>query len=209
MKIGDSFGQSLKKLRKRKALTQRELAGLVGYTRAYISALETNACAPSMAVLKKLASALGVAMAELLGEPPEQTRRIPIGDCIPIVNDRASTELAPPAGTRPGDWVLIPGVSSRNAFAAYLPDDSMSPDFGKGDLVVFSLTQPGTDGAACLVDTGKGVVVFRTALALPGRMWRLQPSNPRYEPMVIRETKAVRMWPAIGRWQALPARPAR
>ena len=78
----------------------------------------------------------------------------------------------------------------------------MVPKFDKGDLVVFSLTRKPADGDACLVDTGNGQVPFRTVLAMP-RAWRLQPSNPRFEPIVIKATKAVRMWPAIGRWQRL------
>ena len=60
------------------------------------------------------------------------------------------------------------------------------------------------DADVCLVDTGKGEVLFRNCLALEGGLWRLQPNNPKFAPRLIRESKSVRMWPAIGRWQTLP-----
>ena len=56
-----------KALREKKGLTQEELAGRVGVTKAYISQLESGARKnPSLVVLKRLAKALRVPITELL-----------------------------------------------------------------------------------------------------------------------------------------------
>jgi len=57
----------LRQLRKAKGVSQRELAAQIGKTGAYIAQLETGVRKnPSLDVLKKLAKALGVPVAELL-----------------------------------------------------------------------------------------------------------------------------------------------
>jgi len=56
----------IRRLRKAKGISQRELAAQVGKTGAYIAQLETGARKnPPMDVLKKLAKALDVPVAEL------------------------------------------------------------------------------------------------------------------------------------------------
>ncbi|MFI5342158.1 MAG: helix-turn-helix domain-containing protein [Candidatus Methylomirabilales bacterium] len=58
---------TLKKLRIKAGLTQEELAKKGGVTYAYISMLESGAKKnPSLALVKKLAKALGVTVGELL-----------------------------------------------------------------------------------------------------------------------------------------------
>ena len=57
----------LKTLREAKGLTQEELAKRTGVTREYLTMLESGARRnPSLAVLQRLAKALGVSVAELL-----------------------------------------------------------------------------------------------------------------------------------------------
>jgi transcriptional regulator with XRE-family HTH domain len=56
-----------KALREKRGLTQEELAGKVGVTKAYISQLESGARKnPSLVVLKRLAKALRVPITALL-----------------------------------------------------------------------------------------------------------------------------------------------
>ena len=99
----------------------------------------------------------------------------------------------------------MPSVRAGDSFALYLPDDSMAPEFGKGDLVVFSRSRKPADGQACLVDKGRGQVLFRTVWALPGGGWGLKASNPKYGPVVVKG-KGVRIWPAVGHWRMLGQR---
>jgi len=64
VKIGDN----LKRQRIRKALTQEELARQAGLTTASVARIERNETEPRMSTLRKLAEALDVDPAELVGE---------------------------------------------------------------------------------------------------------------------------------------------
>ena len=193
--------------RKRKGLTQQELATLTGYTASYISTLERGSCIASLTVLEKLSKVLEVSIADLLaapqagpGVPADLTR-------TPILNDPSSDRLISPVKRDIArDGFLMPRVRSADSFALYLPDDSMAPEFGKGDLVTFSLSRKPTDGQACLVDTGKGQVLFRKVLAMGKGRWRLQPSNPKYQPVPDSGGKRLKMWLAVGHWRMLSPR---
>ena len=58
----------LKELRAKRGLNQRDLAKMAGVTNPYITLLETGQRKnPSLAVLKRLAKALGVPVTTLLG----------------------------------------------------------------------------------------------------------------------------------------------
>ena len=64
VKIGDN----LKRQRIRKALTQEELAIQAGLTTASVARIERNETEPRMSTLRKLAKALDIDPAELVGE---------------------------------------------------------------------------------------------------------------------------------------------
>ena len=203
--------ENISLFRRRNNLTQKELGNLMGYTAAYVSKLEKGACAASMAVLQKLSKALEVSVADLLTSGDTTGKERGPATPVPVLNSPASGKLISPvkhskplAGQCGTPSAL--GIASRDSFALYLADDSMAPEFGKGDLVVFSLTRKPADGQACLVDRGKGQILFRTVLALPGKQWRLQPVNPRFSPVVVKAGKGLRMWPAIGYWRMLGSR---
>jgi len=60
--------ERLKKIREACQMTQTELAGLSGVSQTYISKLEAKERQPTLPIIQKLAAALGVSLAELLGE---------------------------------------------------------------------------------------------------------------------------------------------
>jgi transcriptional regulator with XRE-family HTH domain len=64
VKIGDN----LKRQRIRKALTQEELAQQAGLTTASVARIERNETEPRMSTLRKLAKALDLDPAELVGD---------------------------------------------------------------------------------------------------------------------------------------------
>jgi transcriptional regulator with XRE-family HTH domain len=65
--MGNPLGQTVKALRERKRLSQRQLAEKVGVTDAYIAMIETGVRSnPSLPLLRRLARALRVSVAELL-----------------------------------------------------------------------------------------------------------------------------------------------
>ncbi|MCO5388583.1 MAG: helix-turn-helix transcriptional regulator [Desulfosporosinus sp.] len=65
--------QNLNYLRTKQKLSQAELSRRSSVSQTYISELEANRKQPTYPILKKLAAALGVSIAELIGEQsPEQ-----------------------------------------------------------------------------------------------------------------------------------------
>ena len=61
------IGKSLKRQRTLKALTQAQLAERAGVTTATVARIERDEIEPRMTTLRKLADALGVEPAELVG----------------------------------------------------------------------------------------------------------------------------------------------
>ena len=61
------IGERLRKQRTRRALTQAELAERSGVTTATVARIERDEIEPRMTTLRKLAEALGVEPAELVG----------------------------------------------------------------------------------------------------------------------------------------------
>lgn len=68
------LGESLKALRVRHGISQRELARRSGLAHAAISQIENNRVSPSVASLRKLVGALGVSLASFFA-PDTQTER--------------------------------------------------------------------------------------------------------------------------------------
>ncbi|TWH45158.1 helix-turn-helix domain-containing protein [Sporomusa sp. KB1] len=66
--IDKIFGQVLKKLRTEKGLSQEEFAANVGLHRTYISQLERGLKSPSLGVMAKISSELGITLVQLMTE---------------------------------------------------------------------------------------------------------------------------------------------
>jgi transcriptional regulator with XRE-family HTH domain len=66
----------LKNLRQKRSMSQQALADRAGVSRTYIARLETAKHDPTLTVLEKLARALKVKTAELLGDERIGSRRI-------------------------------------------------------------------------------------------------------------------------------------
>jgi len=66
--------KNLNYLRTKQKLSQAELSRRTRVSQTYISELEANKKQPTYPILKKLAAALGVSIAELIGEQSPQQR---------------------------------------------------------------------------------------------------------------------------------------
>lgn len=64
----DSIGYKIRECRKRKGLSQEELANKIGVKRAVVSKYETGKISPRIDTVQKIARALDVSVDELLGE---------------------------------------------------------------------------------------------------------------------------------------------
>lgn len=74
--MGYITGNTIKELREKKKLTQRQLAEQLNISDKTISKWETNKGLPDIGIITELAASLGVSLAELLtGEPKENKNR--------------------------------------------------------------------------------------------------------------------------------------
>jgi transcriptional regulator with XRE-family HTH domain len=71
----DTFGTRLRSLRARAGLSFKQLADKVGTNEYHIATWERNMVQPEMAIVERLASALGVPSAELLNGRPADLRK--------------------------------------------------------------------------------------------------------------------------------------
>lgn len=70
------IAKKIRQLRLERQMTQEALASKTGYTKAFISKLETRLTSPSIASLAKIALALGVGISTLFDENPEENQDI-------------------------------------------------------------------------------------------------------------------------------------
>ena len=91
------LARNLASLRHTRSLTQGALAKAAEVPRSTIATLESGAGNPSLAVLVKVAAALGVPIDELLASPRAMVRRWPAADVASRVKGRGVTirELVP------------------------------------------------------------------------------------------------------------------
>ncbi len=83
-----SLGLRIKTFRKAKSLTQQQLADLVDVSRIYIQALESNRRLPSMKLLRRLAGALDVRVADIVqNEDVEGSGRLQLEEVLENAED--------------------------------------------------------------------------------------------------------------------------
>ncbi|MED0736196.1 helix-turn-helix transcriptional regulator [Aneurinibacillus thermoaerophilus] len=67
--------KKVRMVRNSKDMTQNELADKAGIAQAYLSEIETGKTIPSIPVLRRIAKALGITVAELLDDETNSLRR--------------------------------------------------------------------------------------------------------------------------------------
>ena len=72
MIIEAEIGKRIKEFRRNKNLTLQELADKTGFSKGYLSKVETSDKAPPVATLSEIARELGVTVSSLLGEEAQQ-----------------------------------------------------------------------------------------------------------------------------------------
>jgi transcriptional regulator with XRE-family HTH domain len=77
--LGSLLAQNVKQLREARGLTQQQMSKLSGLPRATWAHLESGAANPTLAVVHRAASALGVSLEELVSAPRAACRHYPRG----------------------------------------------------------------------------------------------------------------------------------
>ena len=196
-----AFGDTLKRIRMERGLSQDKLAALLGTTKQVISRYETNQRVPQLTVVETFARKLNVPLTVLTGEASAMPDPIEGagGRMVPILGEVACGEpiFSPSDGTE----YVCADKDIPCDFALIAEGDSMTGDrIHSGDGVFIRAQNQGADGdiAAVAVDDELTLKRIRRICRANGSVafTQLLPSNPAYAPIDIGgedETRNVRI----------------
>jgi repressor LexA len=131
-------------------------------------------------------------------------------NAVPIVNrvsagyPRDFTDLSYPP-TVADDYVGCPDVRDKDAFAARVHGDSMTPKYREGDIVIFSPAAAPRSGDDCFIRFESGETTFKRVFFESDdsgtSVIRLQPRNEKYRPQIVPSTQVSGLYKAMFRYQ--------
>lgn len=198
------FSDRLKTLRKKRGLTQEQLAYMLGLKRSLIGAYEEGRAEPSIERLHEFAHFFRCTLSELLGNK-DQDNPAKEADLILLVPVKAAAGYATGyADTHeveelPG--IRFPGLSGHNHRAFELAGDSMLP-LASGTVVVGRKIERMQDlrmsRTYILVTLSEGIVYKRVYESPNGdHLLRLHSDNPQYAPYDVAKSEISEAWQAI------------
>jgi transcriptional regulator with XRE-family HTH domain len=117
--VSSRFGARVREARSQQGLTLDELAAAAGISRATLSNLERGEQSPSLNAATDVARALGVSLAQLLGEEERRpTVTIPAGERLVFRDERTGIDrqlLSPAFAGRGIEWIRVtlpPGAAT-------------------------------------------------------------------------------------------------
>jgi SOS-response transcriptional repressor LexA len=131
-------------------------------------------------------------------------------NAVPVINRVAAgyphdfTDLSYPRGVA-DEYVGCPEINDKDAFAARVHGDSMTPKFREGDIVIFSPAASPRSGDDCFVRFGDGNTTFKRAFfesdEKGASVIRLQPRNEKYRPQIVPAEQVSGLYKAVYRYQ--------
>jgi len=100
--LAGRVAENLRAQRKRRAMSLDELAQLTGVSRAALSQIETRKTNPTISVLWKIASGLGIAFADLIGETRAELSVLRRGEAQPLRSVDGKFESRPSKDSKSG-----------------------------------------------------------------------------------------------------------
>lgn len=188
-----TLGENLKKIRKAKKMTQKELAQKSGVKQSVISDLETGNAKSTGSILE-LANALGVTAEELKKGVFDE---VLLTNVVPVAPRMAPVLSWVQAGTMTNvesvdmsqveEWLPIPDGDCEKCFYLKVQGLSNYPEFHEGDYILVDPTLP-----FCDMNSGDIVVVrkfddatFKRLVIEPDGTKYLQAINPEFKPNII------------------------
>ncbi|MFX1824759.1 LexA family protein [Acinetobacter sp. AS5] len=188
-----TLGENLKKIRKAKKMTQKELAQKSGVKQSVISDLETGNAKSTGSILE-LANALGVTAEELKKGVFDE---VSLTNVVPVVPRMAPVLSWVQAGTMTNvesvdmsqveEWLPIPDGDCEKCFYLKVQGLSNYPEFHEGDYILVDPTLPFSD-----MNSGDIIVVrkfddatFKRLVIEPDGTKYLQAINPEFKPNII------------------------
>ena len=152
---------------------------------------------------------LSGALAELVERSAGNVERVAT-HTVPVINrvsagyPRDFTDLSYPPRVA-DDYVGCPEVYDKDAFAARVHGDSMTPKYREGDIVIFSPALNPKDGDDCFVRFADGQTTVKRAFFEKNDagepVIRLQPRNEKYRPQVVPSEEVAGLYKAMFRYQ--------
>jgi phage repressor protein C with HTH and peptisase S24 domain len=131
-------------------------------------------------------------------------------NAVPVINRVSAgypkdfTDLSYPKGVA-DEYVGCPDVADKDAFAARVHGDSMTPKYREGDIVIFSPAASPRSGEDCFVRFEDGQTTFKRVFFENDErgkgVLRLQPRNEKYRAQVIASEKVTGLWKAVFKYQ--------
>jgi len=188
-----TLGENLKKIRKAKKMTQKELAQKSGVKQSVISDLETGNAKSTGSILE-LAIALGVTAEELKKGVFDE---VSLTNVVPVAPRMAPVLSWVQAGTMTNveavdmsqveEWLPIPDGDCEKCFYLKVQGLSNYPEFHEGDYILVDPTLPFGD-----MNSGDIIVVrkfddatFKRLVIEPDGTKYLQAINPEFKPNII------------------------
>ena len=130
---------------------------------------------------------------------------------VPVINRVSAgypqdfTDLNYPKGVA-DDYVGCPDLQGdKDAFAARVHGDSMTPKYRQGDIVIFSPAAAPKSGDDCFVRFGDGHTTFKRVFfendPKGAAVIRLQPRNEKYRPQVVPSEDVSGLYKALFRYE--------
>jgi repressor LexA len=131
-------------------------------------------------------------------------------NAVPVINRVSAgypkdfTDLSYPKGVA-DEYVGCPDVADKDAFAARVAGDSMTPKYAEGDIVIFSPASGVRSGDDCFVRFDDGHTTFKRVFFESDdrgtSVVRLQPRNERYRPQTIAAEQVSGLYKAVYKYQ--------
>lgn len=189
-----TLGENLKKIRKAKKITQKELAQKSGVKQSVISDLETGNAKSTGSILE-LANALGVTAEELkkgiIGEVessnavPVTVRKAPVLSWVQAGN---WTNAQAVDMSQVEEWLPLPDNECENCFYLKVQGLSNFPDFLEGDYILVDPDVQYSDmlsGDMIVVRKQDDATFKRLVIETDGARY-LQALNPEFKPNIIK-----------------------
>ena len=188
-----TLGENLKKIRKAKKMTQKELAQKSGVKQSVISDLETGNAKSTGSILE-LANALGVTAEELKKGVFDETSLTNVATVVPRmapvlswVQAGTMTNVQAVDMSQVEEWLPIPDSDCEKCFYLKVQGLSNYPEFHEGDYILVDPTLPFGD-----MNSGDIIVVrkfddatFKRLVIEPDGTKYLQAINPEFKPNII------------------------
>ncbi|MDL2212215.1 XRE family transcriptional regulator [Erysipelotrichaceae bacterium OttesenSCG-928-M19] len=184
----------LKKLRKEKGITQKEISELLNVSRVSYARYETGDRQPPYETLSKIADFFEVSTDYLLGNSNNIKIKNLDRDVVRI-NVLGSVPAGVPMEAIEDivDWEEIPSEWNGDYFALKIDGNSMSPKYLNDDVVIFKAQDDIDCGQNALVYVNGYDATFKKVIKKEDGSIILQALNPEYSPIVVKNDETFKV----------------